>query len=207
MVFEWDDFGCNHEISNACQSHDCRDQLYRLKEVNPAFKATLFTIPAEVTVELLNWRQANANWIEFAVHGFTHSSNWECNEWTYDQMDNAMKVVQAYNSFVKVFRAPGWQISSDCFKWLLDHNWVVADQSYNDDRRPLGLRAYINNNGEFRVSGRKEPVEAYHGHTWNVGAVGSDPNGIYEDFDKVEKLVKEAKEFKFVSELFLEEAK
>jgi hypothetical protein len=44
--------------------------------------------------------------------------------------------------------------------------------------------------------GGKE-VEAYHGHTWDVGW-----NGIYEDFTKVSELVKKQAHFKFVSELF-----
>lgn len=200
MIFEWDDFGVNHEISDMCQSHDCRDQLYRLKEVNPKFKATLFTIPAEVTLELLLWYDQNKDWIELAVHGFTHSSNYECSNWTYQEMDNAMKLVDNFGRFVKGFRAPGWQISNEVYRWLKEHGWWVADQGYNDDRRPIDLKAYVNNNGKFRAMGTA--VEAYHGHTWNVGALGGEPNGIYEDYDKVEKLVKEAKDFQFVSELF-----
>ena len=55
IVFDSDDFGANHEISNMCQSHDCRDALLKLKEVNSAFKATLFAIPGEMTQELLDW--------------------------------------------------------------------------------------------------------------------------------------------------------
>lgn len=201
MTFEWDDFGCNHEISSMCQSHDCRDQLLRLKEVNPNFKATLFAIPAEMTIEILHWVQNNESWIELAVHGFTHDSNWECEKWTYEQMDDAMQVVKSFQIFTKIFRAPGWQISDGCLKWLYDHNWIVADQHYNDNRRPIGLKSYVNTNGSFRAAGT--PVEAYHGHTWNVGGVGSDPNGIYEDYEKVEELVRNATEFKFVSELFI----
>lgn len=206
MIYEWDDFGANHEISDMCQSHDCRDQLQRLKGIAPDFKATLFAIPAEMTMELLQWCKKNANWIELAVHGFGHISNYECQNWTYEQMDIAMATVGSFKAFVPIFRAPGWQISDDCLKWLKDHDWVVADQSYNDDRRP-DMKAYVNSNGNFtvRLPGEEieKSIEAYHGHCWNVGGVGSVPaNGIYEDFDNVKKLVEEAENFQFVSELF-----
>lgn len=201
MIFEWDDFGCNHEISDMCQSHDCRDQLLRLKEINTDFKATLFAIPAEMTMELLRWCATNSDWIELGVHGFTHKSNYECLEWDYETMDNAMSLTAELGGFTRLFRAPGWQISDECFKWLKDHNWIVADQGYNDDRRPRSLNAYINYSGNFQANGKE--VKAYHGHVWNVGSVGSEPNGIYEDFDKVSELVKNAKSFQFVTEAFL----
>lgn len=207
-VYEWDDFGCNHEISSMCQSHDCRDQLLRLKEVNPDFKATLFSIPGEMTFELLKWCHDNKDWIELAYHGLFHSSNYECEKMSYEEFDSMMLAFQVcYGAyFVEGFRAPGWQISDDVFQWLEDNDWWVADQSYNDQRRP-NMNAYVNMNGQFIVHNRNSanylPVDAYHGHTWNVGSVGSVPaNGIYEDYDNVERLVRESKEFKFVSELF-----
>lgn len=212
MIFEWDDFGANHVISDQCQSHDCRDQLDNLHILNPAFKCTLFAIPGEMTMELLDWCKANKSWIELAQHGFFHTSNYECEKMTYEQFDELMHSsvthrVQQY--FVNGFRAPGWQISDDIYRWLQDNGWWVADQSYNDDRRPE-MKAYINYPDGFIVVNPKwakydeslgvpfrKAVEAYHGHTWNVGW-----NGIYEDWEKVESLVRETTEFKFVSELF-----
>lgn len=199
MIFEWDDFGCDHIISDMCQSHDCRDQLKRLKELNPKFKATLFAIPAEMTMELLGWCQQNRDWIQLAVHGFFHSSNYECEKMSYDDFGFMMRAFSAIidKNFVKVFRAPGWQISTECMDWLNDNKWIIADQAYNDHRRPLGMYSYIYNDAEKTYRAAGKPVEAYHGHTWNVGW-----NGIYEDYDKVEGLVKDCKEFKFVTEVF-----
>lgn len=199
MIFEWDDFGANHVISDMCQSHDCRDQLDKLHILNPAFKATLFAIPGEMTAELLAWCVANSGWIELAVHGFYHTSNYECEKMTYTEFDSLMvdaPIIAGF--FKKIFRAPGWQISTDAIEWLADHNWIIADQGYNDERRPEML-AYVNYDNNFTVYDGKNPygVEAYHGHTWDVGW-----NGIYEDYAKVEDLVKNCKEFKFVSELF-----
>jgi hypothetical protein len=198
MIFEWDDFGCNHVISSMCQSHDCRDKLDELHILNPAFKATLFAIPAEMTIELMAWCQANSSWIELAVHGFFHSSNYECEKLSYDDFDYLISQFSPIinGNFKSIFRAPGWQISDGAIKWLADHDWIIADQSYNDHRRPLNLRSYVREDGDqFRAAGT--PVEAYHGHVWDVGW-----NGIYEDYDKVKSLVRDCTEFRFVSELF-----
>lgn len=203
MIMEWDDFGADHIIFDQCQSHDCRKILEQLHAMNGNFKCTLFAIPGEMTRELLNWCKERNSWIELAVHGFYHSSNWECEKLTYDEfallMEDFEDMVEDY--FVKGFRAPGWQISDGTFEWLNINDWWVADQSYNNDRRK-DTKAYVNTNNQFSIwkpgNQTVEEVDAYHGHTWDVGW-----NGIYEDFEKVETLVKENQEFKFVSEFFI----
>ena len=201
-VFEWDDFGANHVISDMCQSHDCRDKLLELKEINPDFKATLFAIPGEMTYELLEWSKKNKSWVELAYHGIFHSSNYECERMTYNEFNFKMTALEiAYgNYFVQGFRAPGWQISDGIYRWLQERDWWIGDQGYNDDRRPAYMDAFVNYGGKFKVLprvGNPYDVEVYHGHTWDVGW-----NGIYEDFEKVKVLVNEAKDFQFVSELF-----
>lgn len=186
ICFDSDDFGSNHIISEQCQSHDCRDKLDGLHYANPNFKATLFAIPGEMTYELAEWCRANAQWIELAVHGITHSSNYECLNMTYEdfdkQMSNLKPMIDTY--FVKGFKAPGWQISDDVYRWLVDHEWWVADQNYNNDRRPSSLPVYIV--GDNSV----------HTHTWDC--VG---NGIYELYGQLVDQVKAETEFKFVSEV------
>lgn len=203
MIVDWDDFGSNHVISDMCQTKDCRDKLDELHYTNGLFKATLFAVPGEMTLELLNWCSENSGWIQLAVHGFYHRNNYECDKMTYDEFDKHMKyfkpMIDRY--FTKGFKAPGWQISTDVYQWLLDNGYWVADQGYNDDRRPKGLKAYINHNGNFTPytgddSSTLEIVDAWHGHCWNC--VG---NGIYETIDKLKIIVKEATEFKFISEV------
>lgn len=210
MVIDFDDFGCNHVISDQCQSHDCRDKLLELRKINPEFKVTLFAIPGEMTAELSAWCQLNRDWIEIAVHGFFHQSNYECEKLSYDDFDFFMDEFKDITKtcFVKGFKAPGWQISDDIYKWLLDHGYWVADQSYNNDRRPEELSVYLNRNGVFGtmllepndITGKKIPyfheVTAWHGHTWDC--VG---NGIYETFDQLSEVVKTAKDFRFISEV------
>lgn len=186
IVFDSDDFGCNRIISDMCQSHDCRDALLRFKASNPDFKATLFAIPGEMTQELLNWSEENKEWVELAVHGLYHTSNYECSEINYSNFDAEMIIfedmIEAY--FVKGFKAPGWQISDNVYQWLKNNDYWIADQPYNDYLRPIGLPVYkINNN-------------SLHTHTWDC--VG---NGVYELNDQIVDRIKDEKEFKFISEV------
>lgn len=200
IVFDSDDFGSNHIISDMCQSHDCRDILDKLHYANGNFKATLFAIPAEMTQELLDWCEANNQWIELAVHGFTHRDNWECEKMTYAEMDaNVAKyqwMLDRY--FVRGFKAPGWQISQDVLEWLHDRNWWVADQNYNTDRRASGLPAYVNDNGRFYSTTKDELINGIHTHVWDC--VG---NGVYELYDQLVDQMKNETEFKFVSEVVI----
>lgn len=196
MVWDADDFGANHVISDQCQSHDCRDKLDEFHYTNPNFKATLFAIPGEMTAELMNWCKANESWVELAVHGWYHSSNYECEKMTYEEFDKQYEFFKPMLEFgfAKGFKAPGWQISDDIYQWLAQNGWWVADQSYNDGRRPIGLKAYVNHNGEFTAN--DEHVNGKHYHTWDC--VG---NGVYELSDQIKQDIQGIDEFKFVSEV------
>lgn len=209
LVIDMDDMGASHVISDMCQSHDCRDKLDEFHYVNPNFKATLFAIPSEMTYELAEWCYANREWIELAVHGIKHSSNYECEKMTYEEFDEAIKPLQVMldTYFVKGFKAPGWQISDGIYNWLQRHGWWVADQSYNNHRRPSELPAYVNDNGKFGVAkplvqedgqtiGVTESVNGLHYHTWDC--VG---NGVYELSDQIKQYIQNETEFKFVSEV------
>ena len=204
MICDWDDFGCDKVISDQCQSHDCRREIDKLHYANQNFKASLFAIPGEMTYELCEWCKANSSWIQLAVHGFLHSSNFECDKMTYEEFDQKMNTLQPMidTYFTKGFKAPGWQISDDIYKWLLDHHWWVADQSYNNVRRAKiakSMPAYVYNQGTFVAWNGNQDTDlsgGWHGHTWNC--VG---NGIEETYSQVEELVKAANNFKFISEV------
>lgn len=187
LVVDFDDWGADHIISGQCRTRDCRTELLKLKEINPKFKVTLFAVPFEMTLELITWALDNSDWVELAVHGFTHSSNYECDKMTYEDMDEWMSqplIKLMVSTFAKGFKAPGWQISDGCYEWLLKNGWWVADQEYNDNRRLEGLPVY------------KIGDSSWHGHTWNC--VG---NGIEETFDELSQKVADAKNFQFVSEV------
>lgn len=186
MIFDSDDFGCTHIISDTTQSHDCRDILDKLHFANLGFKATMFSIPGEMTYELLEWCKTNESWVQLALHGFFHRDNYECSQMTEEQFAEAIKpfeyMLDTY--FVKGFKAPGWQISDGVYHWLLKNGYWVADQEYNNQRRPAELPVYLLREGSV------------HTHTWDC--VG---NGVYELYDTLEGQVKVAQEFKFISEV------
>lgn len=186
IIWDADDFGANHVISDQCQSHDCRDQLDKFHIANPNFRTTLFAIPGEMTIELLNWCYTNNSWIQLAFHGFYHSSNYECEKMSYEDFDKQMTAFKMLYGkyYVAGFKAPGWQISDDCYRWLKDHGWWVADQTYNNDRRPKELPVYIIGDN------------SQHFHTWDC--VG---NGVYELEEQILEQIKDETDFRFVSEM------
>ena len=176
MVVDFDDFGYDH---------DCRMELEKLKEINPKFKVTLFAVPTKMTIELLDWATENDYWVEIVQHGWDHHSNYECEKWTYEEALMAISKAAPYFP-TKGFKAPGWQISDETYHALRDNGYWVADQSYNDERRPSELKVY---------KGHDLP-DNYHGHTWDCGC----NNGIHEDWDNIAFKVKVGSNFKFVSE-------
>lgn len=204
MIVDFDDFGCNHVISDQCQTRDCRNELDKLHYANQAFKVTLFAVPHQMTYELCEWCKANASWVELALHGFSHSSNYECSEMTFEEFEHKIEDLQPMidEYFTKGFKAPGWQISDGVYQWLLDNDYWIADQSYNNIRRAKiakPMKAYVNNNGNFVAWNGSQDTDLFncwHGHTWNCMG-----NGIEETYSQLEDKVKAETAFKFVSEV------
>src|SRR5258708_2395716 len=160
MVFNWYDYS---------QTNNRIDLLERLKKVRNDFKCTVFAVPNQGSPDF--WDKT-PDWIELAVHGWDHPDPREAENWSYGQMDDYM--ARVHSRFVHGFKAPGWQISDASYLWLLRHNWWVADQDYNDERRPKALRVYkIGSN--------------WHGHIQDVMG-----NGLEETWDRVLELVKSA---------------
>lgn len=153
------------------------DLLWQLKAMRPDFKMTAFAVPALGTSEF--WESV-PTWIELAVHGWKHPTPRECEEWDYHTMDKYMRRV--HPRFVHGFKAPGWQISDSSYRWLQRHGWWVADQDYNDSRRPEDLAVY--------------KVTGWHGHIQDVCG-----NGLVESWPQVVRIVNTTKEFRFASEM------
>jgi len=172
VIFDWDDL---HETNHRL------DLLGQLREANPAFRCTVFAIPGCGGSAF--W-ESLPDWIELAVHGWTHPDPFECANWTRERMEQLLDEPIVQKHFVQGFKAPGWQISDGCYEVLLDRGWWVADQPYNDHRRPEGLRVHRLGDGEH-----------FHGHIQNVCG-----NGLEETFPTVLELVKNAGSFKFISE-------
>lgn len=176
MLIDFDDF---------CESEHRLDLLERLHDANPAFRCTLFAIPALGSDEF--WSSV-PEWCELAVHGWLHPHPREAEHWTYDQALAVMLCV--HQRFVEGFKAPGWQISDDTYRAMRDHGWWVADHWLNDGRRPDGLKVHVIE-PNYRTN-----FEHWHGHIGDVCG-----NGIAETFPELLARVKTAESFQLISEV------
>ncbi len=182
IVCDWDDFhDGNHQL----------DRFYELKRLNPRFRATLFAVPGLCSDEFL---ATIPRWLELAVHGWLHPDPYEASEWTYERTIEVMEAEIVRTHFVNGFKAPGWQISDGTYQALLEHGWWVADQTYNDHRRPSKLRFHTE--GQGGDARRNKGVgDHWHGHIQNVC-----DNGIEETWGCLTDRVRGEEEFRFVSE-------
>jgi len=169
--FDWDD----HSETNNAMPFMCA-----LKEINPAFKATLFSVPALGTAVF--WK-SHPDWIELVPHGWLHPTPYECVDWTRERMVEYVEAPRVLELGVRGFKAPGWQISDDVYDVLLERGWWVADQHLEDGRRPPSLPTYFYEDGNW------------HGHVQDVCG-----NGLRETWDEVCERVAACDEFLFASE-------
>lgn len=175
MIVDLDDFAAdNHRL----------DLLYELKRINPAFRCTLFAIPARCPAEFL---RLVPDWCQLAVHGLAHTEL-ECKEWPYELMEQLIRSMQlplAAYRWAHGFKAPYWAISDGCYGALQAYGWWVADQHLEDGRRPRGLRTYF----------YEDSPSFWHGHIQDVCG-----NGLAERFDELAEQVAHADRFQFASE-------
>ncbi len=127
--------------------------LFYWKSKYPNFKITLFTIPDRTSTGLLYYL-VEMDWIEFAVHGWNHESNFECYGWDYEKTRAFMnRIGEVYKP---IFKAPGWSITDKyngypadkslpiakdpqaIYKALNDINYVIIDRHYNKPARLEG---------------------------------------------------------------------
>lgn len=171
MIFDTDDL---------FDGNDRLDLLTQLKEANPRFRMTAFCVPALAADDY--W-DSLPDWIECAGHGWTHPHPREAEDWTYEQ---AMDVLLSLPTrFVNGWKSPGWQISDGTYQACAELGYWVADQHYNDHRRPAGLRYHCEGDGEH-----------VHTHVQNVCG-----NGLEETFPMLRRKVIDAREFHLVSEV------
>lgn len=170
------------------------DQLHELKAINPLLKCTLFAIPykcSDVFTESL------PPWIQLGYHGYLHESNYEWSDISYERLREDLDYwggqqtikyrKQQATPWVKLIKAPGWQISRAGRAAIRDSGWTLADNPlYKQDRLP-GEHIY-----DFSEYGN----DAWHGHVNPCGG-----NGLLESWDKLVERIKDEQDFRFISEV------
>ncbi len=172
-VVEADDFQDRYDRNGL-------NYLFYWKAKFPNFKITLFTIPEKTSKPLLDLA-LSTDWIQLAMHGWSHESNFECYHWSYDIASTYIDRVDAMKGFVPVFKAPGWTITpgfngypaeeslpiakdpTAVYRALKDKGYLVFDRHYNHEVA-LGNIVCVDDN----------PL-IVHMHTWNMET--GDKNG------------------------------
>ena len=172
------------DLDDFCEDNNALDMLFQLRAAVPNFKVNLFTIPGRCTMEFLN-EVRKLDWIDMIPHGYEHAHSRECQHWTYSESREYLEYV-SYLGFTKGFKAPGWQISDGMYEALVEFDFWVADQAYNNERRPPELRAYI----------LDQPWKI-HGHIGHMG--GHNANALELIYDSLLQL---RGEFKFIKDLW-----
>ena len=170
MIVDFDDFR---------EEEHRLDLLHALRDANPGFRCTLFAIPGRGSSRF--W-ESTPDWCELAVHGYLHPTPTEAAVWSREMTKWVLDGV--HPRFVQGFKAPGWQISDETLEVLTERGWWVADQPYNDWRRPEGLSVHRLGDGDH-----------WHGHIPDVCG-----NGIAETFDLLLERVAAADTFELISE-------
>jgi SAM-dependent methyltransferase len=119
---------CVFDLDDLCECEYAvdKDLLFELKDLYPDLKVTLFAIPNRGSREFfLEW--AAHDWIELAVHGWSHSPKDECLHWTYSETCRYLDMAEQMDcGFVRGFRPPGWKISAEALQALKDRGYWVA---------------------------------------------------------------------------------
>lgn len=116
--------------------------LMAIKGVVPKFRVTLFTIPGRCSQDFLKTVR-QIDWIDTVPHGWMHRTSLECQNWNPGQMLECLENAEQLGFTTRGFKAPGWVISNGCYQGLLERRYWVADQSYNNARRPKALPTYL----------------------------------------------------------------
>lgn len=170
--------------------------LFYWKAKYPKFRVNMFAIPGRMTLEFVTFIKS-LDWIQLCVHGWKHDDNFEVLRW--DEYTANLYLEKAEKmGFEKVFKSPGWQITYPqpynenpdstkpvnsnpqlIYNVLKERGYIVADQHYNKDKRPEGLKVYCSCHSLFvhghiqdinvsDVSGRNgmRQIEEEHGVPW-----------------------------------------
>lgn len=166
--------------------------LEKFKEHYPDFKVTMFTVPWEIRfggsfensapitqarfkpfVDAIN----ECDWIDVALHGLTHAPL-EFSDLSYEAARKriivGMKMFKnvGIKNFVKIFKAPQWQISDEARTAARDLGFMVVEDQYynwnlaNDEPNKGAMEPYI-----------------MHGHVQDVCE-----NGMAETMHRILKL-------------------
>lgn len=170
-------------IIDADDFHEGNSKLDVLERLHgeTGMKFNLFTVVGLCSVTFIRKIQ-KIEWIDMIPHGWMHPTPRECEKWTYQECFNYLWKINEYG-LTKGFKAPGWQISDGMYRALMDFNYWVADQHYNDHRRPPELPVFFTH-------------DQHHFHIGHMG--GHNANEIELHTERILKM--KGEEFGFIKD-------
>lgn len=175
------------DLDDFCDENNQFGMLLTLKKLIPQIKLNLFTIPGRCSLTFLE-DMRDYDWIRMYPHGHIHSTSRECQDWSYGTTFYHLRSLESEN-WIRVWKSPGWQSSQAVLQCLADRKWIVADQAYNNDRRPKELRSYI-----------LDSPNKIHGHIGHYGVGAHNDNALEYIFDDIVKL--KDREFGFIDDIW-----
>lgn len=147
------------DFDDLCDGNNPYDALVRLHERDPGFKVTLFAIPTRCSTDLLAKYRFISDWCQLAVHGWRHARH-ECLGWTSEQTaDKLQRALAIYPGFVRLFKAPNWELCDENYAGLATAGFAVADHIRNIEILPQKQAHYI-----YNLRLRDDHYTRMHGH-------------------------------------------
>jgi hypothetical protein len=172
------------DLDDFCEINTDWELIENLKEKIPNLKLNLFAIPGQCSMTFLD-DMREYDWIRLYPHGYMHSTSREFENWGYKRFNFYLGQLER-GEWPKLWKSPGWQSSQDVLQCLADREWAIADQEYNNQRRPENLRAYLLD-APYKI----------HGHIGHWGA--KNENSLEFIFDQIASL---EGEFGFIDDLW-----
>lgn len=173
------------DLDDYCDDNNSLELLHSLKDSIPGLKVNLFTIVGRCSDAFLEYSKS-LNWIDCIPHGFLHNTSRECESWDFNKCKSYIKWLQRFN-LTKGFKAPGWMISDDMYYALEREDYFVADQAYNNKRRPSKIKTYL-----------LDSPDKLHGHIGNLGGINNNELSLIMP----EILKYKDQEFGFIRDVF-----
>jgi hypothetical protein len=195
------------DLDDFCDDDRSMEDLKRLRSIReqiPTFKVTLFTIPGRCSPEFISWMRTAHPWCDLVQHGWNHDSNYECKAWSKQDCKDFLAAGRDLGITTRGFKAPGWQISDGCYEALLEEGYWVADQLYNDPRRPSMAAYVLWTKMRFTFTGRGLPdikVLQIHGHIGHLG--GHNGNALEFIMPQILEAGKTDPDFRFINEVMV----
>lgn len=159
------------DFDDLCDTNDPYDALVRLHRRDPGFKVTLFAIPTRCSPALFAKYSHIDDWCQLAVHGWRHARH-ECLGWTSEEtQDKLQRATDIYPGFVKLFKAPNWELDNEVYAGLKQAGFAVADHIRNIEILPHGQPHYI-----YNIRLRDDHYARLHGHIQPWGGTGLTEN-------------------------------